>query len=546
METAYYTGQYGNFNRGNGIILVHGGDEFGSVGMTGSGNPAAGGIKGFISPSFITFVFILTALITLFLLFKKGRLKGKKHYPRFDLFRFKTIKKTFKSRYLQFVMQLPVVIAFILVIIAGLFGSGNPGQNFATVATWTIWWSVVIFIILFFGASWCLICPWSALSDWIERRSFWKGKLGNDHKKRWPKRLRNRYPMIVFLAIVTWLELGIFITYRPYYTGLAALLMFLLILATTLLYDRKSFCRYVCFVGGIIGLYSNLAPIEIRSKDRLICKTCKTKDCIRGNRAGYPCPIFEYPGGMDKNTNCIMCTECFKSCPNDNMTLRARPFFIDVSRGYKGRFDEALLAIFLLGLTVYHGFTMLPLWFNWAVATMKTNYPLYISVFTLMLIVFAIGFIILHYILSCFIKRFVKDTDVSLKRIFIQYAYAFLPVALFYHLSHNISHLNMEGLKIMTVLSDPFGWGWNIFGTAGWKTKNILNISAVHYAQFAIVALGLVAGVLFAYKISMRLFIDKKRVVKVMFPVVGMLIVYSVLNMLTLVLPMVMRTVSYF
>ncbi len=547
MKAVYHTTQHNNSYTGKGIVLVHsGGEEFSAGNISRMGHPMSGGGYSFIPSFMFILIFILTACITLFVLHKRGTLKRKEDYRRFDLLRFNTVKRVFKSRYFQFTLQLPIVIAFVLVILTGILGSQEPGHNFATVATWTIWWSIVIFVILFFGAGWCLICPWSALSDWIERRTFWKRKEGIGLKKKWPRLLKNRYPMIIFLVIVTWLELGIFITYRPYYTGWAALLMFLLILWTTMIYDRKAFCRYICFVGGIIGLYSNLAPVEIRSKDRSTCRGCKTKECIRGNHLGYPCPIFEYPGGMDKNTNCIMCTECIKTCPYDNMTIRVRPFFADIARGYRGRYDEAVLALSLSGLTIYHGFTMLPIWFNWAVETMETNYSLYISIFTIMLIVFTIGAVAMHYILSYLIRRYAKDPDVPLKKIFIEYAYAFLPVALFYHLSHNISHLNMEGLKISPLLSDPFGWGWNILGTAGLDTGSIINAHTVHYIQFVIVTIGLIVGILFAYRTSLRLFVDRERVLKAMLPVVGILVLYTVINMYTLVIPMVMRTVSYF
>ena len=399
---------------------------------------------------------------------------------------------------------------------------------------------------LFFGAGWCLICPWSALSDWIERVSFWKRKDGIGSERRWPRALRSRHLMTAFFIVVTWMELGVFITYNPRYTAFFALLMFLLILATALAYSKKSFCRYVCFVGGIVGVYSNLAPLEVRSRDKAVCDACKTKDCIRGNERGYPCPIFEYPGGMDKNTNCILCTECLKTCPPDNMTLNVRPFFTDISKGYRGRYDEAILAMTLLGLTIYHGFTMFPLWFSWALGTIKTNYALYISVFTLLLAAFVVVPIGLHYLVAWLARALSGSREVPLRKVFIQYAYAFLPVAFFYHLAHNVSHLNMEGLKIVPVLSDPFGRGWNLFGTAGMKTATVLGMATVKDVQLAFILIGLAAGIFLAHRLSLRLYTDRSRAFRAMLPVAAAVLAYSYVNMLALILPMVMRTVSYF
>ena len=35
-------------------------------------------------------------------------------------------------------------------------------------------------------------------------------------------------------------------------------------IGTSLIYERRAFCRYLCPVGGFIGLYSQLAPTEVR------------------------------------------------------------------------------------------------------------------------------------------------------------------------------------------------------------------------------------------------------------------------------------------
>jgi polyferredoxin len=532
---------------GHEMFHIHGAGDMGGEMMLMKGVTPA-------SPRFMVLLFSVFTVLTLAFLYlfdRRGGEKDKTRYPRLDLFRVGIIKRVFKSRPLQFILQLPVVILFIVVIVTGILGDQNPGRNFATVATWTVWWGGVMFVILLFGAGWCLVCPWSAMSDWIERLSFWKRKKGISQGRKWPRALKSRHTMTVFFIVVTWMELGVFITYNPRYTSIFAFLMFVLILVTALLYERKTFCRYICFMGGIIGVYSNQAPLEVRSREASVCEACKTKDCMRGNEKGYPCPIFEYPGGMDRNTNCILCTECFKTCPHDNMTLNVRPPFIDFSRGYKGRYDEAVLAMTLLGLTIYHGFTMLPLWFGWAIETLKVNYPLYIGVFTLLLTAFVVVPIGIHYIVSWLTRlisggRGAGGAEVTLKEIFVQYSYAFLPVAFFYHLAHNISHLNMEGLKILPVLSDPFGWGWDLFGTAGSKASMVINMGTTRDLQFVFVLVGLVVGLFLSYRFSLRLFGERGRALVAMLPMAAAILAYSFIDMLALILPMVMRTVSYF
>ncbi|MCP3677100.1 MAG: c-type cytochrome, partial [Deltaproteobacteria bacterium] len=209
-----------------------------------------------LSPLYMALIFILAAIGTtgaLFTFDRKGVSKEKTKYLRLNLFRSSIIKTLVTARPFQFCLQLPVVLGFILIIVTGLFGDQNPGRNLATLATWTIWWGGVIFLILFFGSGWCLICPWSAISDWIERVSFWQRRDGIGLKKRWPSALKSRHMMTAFFIVVTWLELGVFITYNPRYTSIFAILLLLFILITALIYNKKAFCRYICFVGGIVG-----------------------------------------------------------------------------------------------------------------------------------------------------------------------------------------------------------------------------------------------------------------------------------------------------
>lgn len=463
-------------------------------------------------------------------------------YPSVDLLKAPPVKRAVKSRFFQFALQVPVVGAFTLAIAAGLFGAPDPGANFATVATWTVWWVGVIILILFLGAAWCAMCPWSAVADWLERLTAWGVKEGIGLKLRWPRALRNRYPATVFFIAVTWLELGVFITYSPLYTAYMAFMMVFLAALTALFFERKSFCRYLCFVGGIVGMYSNLAPLEVRAKSAEVCGRCRTKDCARGSAKGYGCPIFEYPGGMRRNTNCIACSECVKTCPYDNMTYRLRPFLADLGPSYKWRLDEALLILTLLSLTFLHGFTMLPVWTDFAKRLFNTDYFGYMTVFTGAEAGFIAVAAALHLAVSELIRLFTGEEASRRREIFTAYAYALLPMAFFYHLSHNIHHLDMEGLAIIPALSDPFGFGWDILGVAGFTPFMIIGMGAMPLLQAVVIFTGAAACVLIAHRISRARYGGVAWRATV--PVMAAAALYTALALLMSLQPMAMRTVS--
>lgn len=197
-----------------------------------------------------------------------------------NLLNIPVVKSAVQSRKFQFSLQLPMVLILVLIIFTGLFGTGHPGKNFATIATWTYWWTLIIPLILFTGAFWCTVCPWMAIGNWIQRVRLYQVNLNVEPiLDKVPLWIRNRYPALLFFIVITWLELGMFITFRPDLTAYLSILMILMATVTAIIFDRNFFCRYVCFVGAIVGLYSNLAPVEVRVNSKSVCRSCGTKDC---------------------------------------------------------------------------------------------------------------------------------------------------------------------------------------------------------------------------------------------------------------------------
>lgn len=60
--------------------------------------------------------------------------------PRLNLLGFRLLHALATSRSARFGGQLAMVMAFVLIISAGLFGNQNPALNIAPCLTWTVWW----------------------------------------------------------------------------------------------------------------------------------------------------------------------------------------------------------------------------------------------------------------------------------------------------------------------------------------------------------------------------------------------------------------------
>lgn len=382
------------------------------------------------------------------------------------------------QRWLQFALVLPTLFGFVVVILAGIFGTPIGAKNLAIVFVWIFWWALLIMLLVPFGARvWCLACPIPAPGEWLSRLSFIRwGTRRLGLGRRWPRSLRNLWPATLgFLAIALFSAV---VTTRPAVTGWILLGLVVVALVTHLVFERRAFCRYLCPVGGFLGLYSMAAPVEVRRRDAATCLNCRFKSCYRGSTAeslavggegGYPCPMSEFPGApMERNNYCIMCTECVKACPYNNITVNLRPFGQDlyVERGRK--LDEAFKGFVMLGSALAYSLIMLgPYgWIkDWANLSSVPEFLGYAAIFLGTTLVAAP---LLHLGTSWLMRlaatgRWKEGT--SLQRVFIDTSYTLVPLGLLAWVAFSISFVLPNISYIAAAVSDPFGWGWDLFGT---------------------------------------------------------------------------------
>ncbi len=468
---------------------------------------------------------------------------------RLDLMQFGPIRWLLRSRPFRFVCQAILVGIFLVVIAAGLFGSQNPGLNIAPILTWTVWWGGLVVLIMFAGKAWCYVCPWDAIAGWMEKLRFWrKTDQGLGLELRWPRAIRNILLATLLFIGLTWIELGFGVTMNPQSTAYLGIAMLILAIVSAFLFQRKSFCRYGCLVGRVSGLYALFSGIEVRSKDKAVCKSCRTKECRRGSEDAYGCPTFVYPGGLTTNTYCIQCCECLQACPHENMAVNLRPWGSDLATDYKPRADEAYLALLMLSITAFHGLTMTPVWGRMterltdalAVGELLSFSSGMAAVMFAPILIFAV-LVYFSYLLGA--DAAVQDDSTRrYQDYFIRYAYALLPIALFYHLAHNLEHLLMEGPKVIPLASDPFGWGWNLFGTLGETVPPLVSLDVLWVLQILLVLVGHVYSLWAAQRVSINMFGSREAAFLSQLPMLFGMICFSVFSLWLLKQPMEMRT----
>jgi hypothetical protein len=396
---------------------------------------------------------------------------------------------------------LALLALFVIAIVAGLFGTPAGSHNFATIFVWIVWWALLIIVMMpFFGRMWCAVCPIPAPGEWLQRRGIMRRVPGPLFSLgwRWPRRLRN-----IWLQNIGFLGIALFSTIiltRPSSTAWVLLGMMLLGVGLSILYRNRVFCRYICPVGGFIGLYSLTSSIELRVKDRQVCRDHKTKDCVVGTDGSYGCPWMVYPGNLERNAYCGMCTECLKACPKDNIAINLRPFGADLLVAKERRLDEAYKALIMLACAAVYSAVLLGPWGwikDWANTALSSNWVLYAAGFLMINLVAVPGLFLAFTVLS----RAVARLDVPLKRLFVDYAYSLVPMGLTGWIAFCFSFVFVNGSYALSVLSDPFGWGWDLFGTRSvpW-TPALPGLALI--LQVAVLLVGLVFSVNIAYRIG--------------------------------------------
>ncbi len=369
------------------------------------------------------------------------------------------IKFLTSSPWPLFILKLIMVLLFLLVIAAGLFGSPIPGRNIATVLTWNLWWAGLIISVFFLGSAWCAVCPWDAIASWLVRRRLWlRAHPNNSLNLVVPRQIRNIWPALLLFIGLTWLELGFGITINPYMTALLALLMVVMATISLAVYEGKAFCRYFCPVGRTIGFYSQLAPVELRPIDNDVCARCTTLECYHGTETIEPCPTHLVMGRLKQNTYCTSCGNCSQSCPEQNVAWRLRPPSQEAIQDARPHWDEAWFMLSLLALTAFHGVTMMSFFEDGLtqLATIIDDSGQLLWSFTILLFL-SLLIPLLIYLFFVWLTGLCATVTVPLKQRFSGLAFVALPLAFAYHLAHNLNHLVRENVGFGKILSNPLG-----------------------------------------------------------------------------------------
>ena len=443
-----------------------------------------------------------------------------------DLLKIAAVRSVMRSRWYPGVLQIPIAAVFGFIAYELLVGPTSAHDNAGTALMWVLWWPLIPIVFVFLGRFWCAVCPFATLSDFVQ-------KLVGVNRPV-PAFLKSYGIWIIdatFIAI-TWADHVWGIVESPWGSGILLLLLTFAVIVSGAFFQRRTFCRYLCFLGGLSGNYARTGMVALRA-DTDICATCKSKAaCFNGTEKVAGCPLFSFPRTMDSNANCNLCANCIKSCPNDAITLTLRKPTQELWYLRSPKIEESFLAMAIMGIVLIQNVTMLKIWTQILVAVERlTGVTNYAVIFT---IVFAVGVSIPVGFLAVAGKVAGKANLESTRQNFARFGYALIPLDVAAHVAHNLFHLLAEGKSVFyTVVS--------LFGNNAHGSTALVGNATIRALQFIVLALGLIGSFYTVRRITYRQYSATKTRRKTMVPYSILIGALGALNVAMFLFPMAHR-----
>lgn len=248
---------------------------------------------------------------------------------------------------------------FVLVNIWLWAGPQDRAHNGGLVFFWAWWWPLILISYPLVGRLWCSFCPfmvWGEIAQRLSRAVGWRPAA-------WPHGDTDAWaaPCLAagFAAILLWEELSGM-------ENLARMSSSLLLVITagavicSLLFEKRFWCRYLCPVGGMNGLFAKLSVLELRAQAGVCGGSCSSYACFKGGPAEGEglatagCPLGTHPAHLADNRNCVLCLTCVQACPHRSVQLSVRPPAADLQREMRPPAGEAGLILVLAGGVCLH------------------------------------------------------------------------------------------------------------------------------------------------------------------------------------------------
>jgi polyferredoxin len=457
-------------------------------------------------------------------------LENNLYRPRglFDVLRLPVIGRVLRWRYGRLVFQLPLTLLAVLVMVDGFTGPQNAARNLATIAPWVHYRGLVVLALLLAGNLFCMGCPFT-LTRTLAKRLAIRGP-------RFPRPLRSKWLAIGGLFFIFFLYEWLDLWSSPLLTAWVIAGYFIASFVLEAVFTESAFCKYVCPLGSFNFVYSTVSPTEITARSLDVCRTCVGHECINGSYKeqsvilidqiatdGQPakthtdgpdgtlgCGTLLFVPQMETNLDCVLCLDCARACPHNNVALMARPPGAELTRAdaWPKRWDVSLLVICLAFMALTNAFGMIPPVYD-LLSRIKAAFGLPANSLggeaVALLLVFGVGGLLLPVALAIaagWLGRQLTNTAKkrSLRDTVAAFAPAFVPVGLGVWAAHYGFHFLTGALTIIPVFQEFLG------GRGDWALVGVSDLTLINGLQSAAMIAGFLFSMVVAQRVAFRLY----------------------------------------
>ena len=447
-------------------------------------------------------------------------------YWRYNLFKHGWLRAILTCPITLLPAKLLSVFLLGLVIATGFVGIQTPSLNFAPIFVWIIWWVGMGFVAALVGNLWALINPWKIVFEWAEWL-YTRLRPGDSLSLNveYPRALGIWPALVLFLAFA-WAENSYSEASIPNRVAIMVIVYSAITLGGMVVFGKHRWLRHGEAFSAVFGFLARFAPTEVRVREPDVCRVC-----------GGSCP--------DLDGECVNCYECFESAKSRELNIR--PFTMGLARNESVTNDVLVMVVLLLSTVTFDGFSATPAWvdvqsFSLDIFAGTINNVVFNGLAiadTLGLLLFPVAFLLVYlafsYLMSASVGNSVGAGDLA--RAFV---YSLMPIALAYNIAHFITLLIIQGQLIIPLVSNPFGFEWDIFGTADYKIDiGVINAKVVWFLSVGLIVLGHIMAVYLAHYIAMRLFRDRMTALKSQYPMLALMVAYTVVSLWIIAQPIV-------
>ena len=345
--------------------------------------------------------------------------------------------------------------AFIVVIL--FVAPQNRQENFALNLFWAWWWPLILIAFPFVGRLWCAVCPFMIYGEVTQKLSL---MLFPRQLKKWSRTIADKWGgwflFAMFALILLWEELWD-LENTAYLSAWLLLLITAGAMICSAIFERRFWCRYLCPIGGMNGLFAKLSAVELRAQQGTCSAECTTYQCYKGGVAKGEgqetngCPLYSHPAQLTDNKDCVLCMTCLKACPHRSVELNLRPPGIELWTSHTPRSYEVALLFLLLNVVFLHRLPELSTYLHRDLHLEQFGNHALVSFMALSLP------IVVPLVAQGAAQLIGKLENQYQPRQFIELAYGYLPLVLGGNLAHYFRLGLTEGGRILPVTMATFG-----------------------------------------------------------------------------------------